>query len=996
MLGLLLVQISNAQQRSITGQVSDAEGLSLPGVNVIVKGTNTGTITDLDGLFTIEASGEDTLQFSFIGYLRQDVPLGTQDHVNITLIQDFQSIDEVVVIGYGTQKKSDLTGATGIISTKDSDLQPISRVEGFLQGKVAGVNVSRNSGAPGAALKVNIRGFTGAPVYVIDGFIGGDINAINPNDIESMTILKDASATAIYGSRGANGVILIQTKTGGMSDSFKVDVDYLHSVSSRSKKLSLLDPVSYMKVVNAKAYEGGALEIFSAAEIDDVENNGIGTDWQDEVFRNAHTDDLQLSISKGGEKNSFRLSLGAHLQDGIIINSDYQRYTVRFNSKSKLTKTTSLIFNASNSFEQLHNTFQGSRGDAENKVVESAVAWAPNVTVYDPVTNDYNGFQGYGPTTKRNPVYLALDKNRYRSNNVFSSNLSLEQEFLSDFKVQLFGAVQLYDWMSNSFNRFEPATLDAVSSANSNSGLNKKFQGSFQFSYNRDFKNNSRLDAVAVVESQLVRNNSFGFEALDPYTDQLGIYSANVAASFPSGYAEFIPGGMISYLGRAVYSYHDKLLVTGSARVDGSSRLSEGNKYQPFFSGALAYRLSEEDFIKNIDAISDLKLRVSYGETGNVNSVSAFQVQDLINNNIKGYAMNGSLVAPGSGYENGSNRTNPDLIWETSRQFNTGIDLSLIRGMISITGDYYIKYTYDTHFRKQVPHYLGGGSVISNTGQFKNNGVELQVATKWLEKSSKNWSLNTSVNFTYNISEVLLIPEDSLRVGSQQSGFDIQSHIMIIGQPVGQLAGYEYLGVKREGENIPGSLPSARPGDALYRDMNGDGQLNIDDINVIGNGHPDFTWGLNANLAYKNLSLNIFIQGVHGMEIFNMPAHFLLGGGSGVIDGTSTELVDSWTFNKGGELPALTANFRRQSSLFVEDASFIRINNITLAYDLPRTLFGHATVRAHIGVQNLLTITSYSGYDPETHSGGNLSPGVDKGSFPIPRTITVGLKIGIK
>ncbi|MEN8248095.1 MAG: TonB-dependent receptor [Bacteroidota bacterium] len=980
------------QTRKVTGNIADKQGLALPGVNVVIKGTSTGTISDLEGNYSLEVAPENILVFSFIGYQSQEITVGNQQRISVVLNEEATDIGEVVVVGYGTQKKSDLTGSVSVTSTSESELQTISRVEGFLQGKVAGVTVAMQSGAPGAQPKVNIRGYTGSPVYVIDGFIGEDINSINPADIESITVLKDASATAIYGSRGANGVILIQTKKGGKTDKLDVNVDYYHSVATLAKKMDVLDPVSYMKVVNAKAEEGGALPFFSGSEIDSIERNGIGTDWQDESFRVAHTDNIQLSISSGGEKTSYRFSLGGHKQEGIIINGDYQRYNARFNMKTSLSKTTTLDFSISNSFEKLYNV--GNRGSANYEVVESAVSWPSNLTVIDPATGDYTAYQGYGPTTKGNPIFMAKERPSQNSNNNFAGKISLEQEFLKDFKFKLFGAVQIFNGSGMSFSRVSPASQTGHSSSNYSTSLRNKFQGSAQLSYNKEFNEDNRLDVVIVSEGLISRKNSYSFTAMDPFTDQLGIYSAAIAESFPYGNASFTPEGMVSYLGRAVYSLKNKYLFTSSFRIDGSSRLTDGNKYQPFLSGAIAYRLSEEDFIKNISAINDLKLRLSYGETGDVNSVGAYQVMDLVKLGTSYYQFDGFAI-PGTTYEDGGSRANPDLIWETSRQFNAGMDLSLLGNMFSLTADYYIKYTYDSHFSKSVPSYLGGGSIISNLGVFRNNGVELQLNTKWIEGNKRKLSVNTTLSFTYNVSEVISIPKDSLRVGGNQQGFDTNSHLMIMGQPVGQIVGYEYLGVKRPDVDVEGALSSAQPGDALYHDVNGDGQLNLSDVVIIGNGHPDFTWGFNANIGLGNFSLNMFLRGVHGLEIYNLPAHYMLGGGSGVVDGTSTRLVNSYTFNRSGDLPKLTADYKRQSSLFLEDGSFIRLDNVTLAYDMPWDRFKNANLSAYLSVQNIYVLTSYTGYDPEAKTGSNTAPGVDKGSFPNPRTFTLGLKLNL-
>ncbi|MEX0275319.1 MAG: SusC/RagA family TonB-linked outer membrane protein, partial [Flavobacteriaceae bacterium] len=855
----------------------------------------------------------------------------------------------------------------------------------------AGVVVSQNSGAPGSAAKVNIRGFTGNPVYVIDGFIDGDINAINPNDIESISILKDASATAIYGSRGANGVILVTTKNAKKNQGLKVDVDYYHTISQLNEKLDLLDPISYMKIVNRKLAEAGALEIFSSAEIAEAEGTpGFGTDWQDEIFRVAHSDNIAATLSRGWENTNLRFSLGARNDEGIVENSDYERYTSRLNFNSDLTEKTKLGVNVAFTLEKTHNIAQnGGRADGENDVVAAATAWSPNLSVIDVETGDYTGFQGYGATVRRNPVYLAQEVNRNGENKVFNANIGLEQELLENLRLKLFGATQFRDVDGRTKRRFEPATPGSVTQIATTVGNDYSYQGNIQLDYNKDFGDDHRLDVTGV------------FEVLDRKIERESVTTSFPTEGEPGVDSEVIPRiepeGQLSYLARMGYSFKDKLLFTGSVRFDGSSRLPADNQWDDFFSGAVAYRLSDEKFLKDSKTIDNLKLRLGYGEIGNVNSLSAFQVQDLTNPRIRGYVFNGQLVTDAEGLEDGSNRANPNLKWEVSKQWNTGIDLSLWNGKVELIADYYIKTTDDSHFNEPVASFLGGGTITTNTGKVRNEGLEFQISHKW--SSGKDFGIRSSLNFAFNQSEVLEIPQDSIFVGSRENGFDQQSHILIRGQQVGQLWGYRYLGPKTEGQGqLNREVPGLQLGDAIYADNDGDGQITIDDMEVLGNGHPDFTWGFNSFLDYRNFTLNLFVQGVHGVDVFNIPQHGLLGGGSGVLDATSTQILNSWTFDPvNGTLPSLNALYEPQSSLFVEDASFIRFRNITLAYEFQKRGFLERLkierFRVYAGAQNLLTITDYSGYDPEARSGTNLAPGVDRGSFPVPRTYTVGLNL---
>ncbi len=995
-LSLLIVIFSTCSfnllaQIGVTGKVTDETGFGLPGVNIVIGGSSNGTVTDFDGNYALQADEEDVLVFTYIGYLDQSVTVQSTTEINVSLQPDALQMEEVVVIGYGTQKKSDVTGSTGVISTKDIDLQPIQRVEGALQGKVAGVVVSQNSGAPGSAPKVSIRGFTGNPVYVIDGFLDGDINAINPNDIESISVLKDASATAIYGSRGANGVILVTTKSGKTNSALKIDAEYYHTISQLHTKLELLDAYSYMRVVNQKLDEGGALPAFTNAELNAAKSDpNFGTDWQDEIFRTAHSDNMTLNLSKGWEKTAFRLSLGGRNDNGIINNSSYKRYSGRINVNSQILPKTKLVVNAGYAYERTQNILGGNnkRNDPKSTIAAAATGWSPNLPVIDPSTGDYTGFPGYGATVLKNPVYQTDEINAIGNRNIYNTSVSLEQEILSGLKAKATYAMQYVESNGDKFTRYSPGSPTTV---NTSDGEHTKQQYNFQLDYNKSFGEDHDFSVTGVAEvlDRMDTRNKY----INTYSEP-GVPGETIPtplkASDPLPYEEL---GQLSFLGRAHYSYKDKILLTGSLRADASSRLPKDNQWDQFYSGAIAYRMGEEEFIQNVSFIEDLKLRVGYGEVGNVNSIKAFQIQNNTNPDIGGYVFDGQLVSGSEGFEDGKDRANPDLFWETSRTWNTGMDLSLWEGKIELNADYYIKWTENSHFKVPVPSYLGGGTIKTNSGRYKNSGVELTLTHQW--KPTSDFSMRTSVNASFNQSEVLSFPSDSLYVGAQENGFDQLSHILIEGQQLGQLWGYRYLGSKIAGQPAyEGEIPSAQVGDAIYYDGNGNGQIDIGDMEVLGNGHPDFTWGFNSFIDYKNFSLNIFVQGIHGVDAYNLPQHGLLGGGAGILDATSTEILNSSSF--GGPLPALNANFRAQSSLFVEDASFIRLKNIMLAYNFSEPLvekISLSRLRVYAGVQNILTITNYKGYDPETKSGTDQAPGIDKGSFPVPRTFTFGLNI---
>ncbi|MFV0565146.1 MAG: SusC/RagA family TonB-linked outer membrane protein [Flavobacteriaceae bacterium] len=967
-----------AQNVDIKGKVTDDAGEPLPGVSIIVKGTTRGVTTDFDGNYNLSATKGETVVFSYVGFTNQEITVGSQTNINVQLKPDVSELNEVVVVGYGTVRKSDLTGATGVISTKNVELQPIQRVEGALQGRMAGVVVSSNSGAPGTAAKVNIRGFTGNPVYVIDGFIDGDINAINPNDIQSISILKDASATAVYGARGANGVILVTTKNGSKSKGINVSLRSSVGISELADNLSLLNPVSYMKVVNMKALEAGNSQIFSNHDIvKGLSTPGFGTNWQDEIFRTAISNNIDFALDKGWGGTSLRFSLSGRDDEGIVENSDYKRFTTRLKLNSDLTKTTKLEASFSYAKENIHNLYQDERDNGQNDAVKAAIAWAPNLSIYNSGTGYYTGNQGYGATVPKNPVYLTDAVNRNTKFDIINASIRLKQELLPSLSLSIFGAGEFRDVNTKTFSLFYPGE-SSTNDLYLSEGDRKKLQGNIQLDYNKTFGEVHDLSATLVYEVLRRENDAWNTKYTIPEGEGESLTNATGSEIIRTE----APEGQLSYLGRVNYSFKDKLLLTGSIRFDGSSRLPKDNQWDEFVSGAIAYKISNENFLKDSKTINDLKLRLSYGEIGNVNSISAFQVQDLVNSNMGGYVFSGTTVTDAIGFENGANRVNPFLKWEVSRQFNAGFDLSLWQGLLELNADYYIKLTDDSHFDQPVPSYLGGGSVKTNTGRIRNNGLELQLTNKWTQ--GDDFNMTSSVNFSYNTSKVLKIPKPYIYVGSKESGFDQQSHILIENDPVGLLWGYKYLGA------------DPNTGEAIYEDLDNSGNIGIEDMQVIGNGHPDFTWGFNTNIDYKNFTLSLLIQGIHGQDSYNLPKLGLLGGGAGVIDATSTDILNSWSFNENGSLPSLNALYRGQSSLFVEDASFIRCRNITLAYNFADNFLNKLSIkRARIygSVQNLFTITDYTGYDPEARSGSNLAPGIDRGSFPVPRTYTIGLDL---
>ena len=621
-----------AQTNEVVGKVTDTDGVPLIGATVLEKGTMNGVVADIDGEFRLSISVNALIEVSFLGFVTKEITYSGESALDITLTPDLELLQEVVVVGYGSQKKGEVTASVSSISSKDVELHPIQRAENMIQGKVAGVVVTQSSGAPGSGLRINVRDLGKNPLIVLDGFIGGDINSIAPSDIEDITVLKDAAATSIYGARGAHGVVIVTTKGGKKSQPLKIDIGVSYSISQIREKIDLLDADQYIEVVNREERELGENPI-SGIFVDSLRSS---TDWQDEVFRNALSRNYQLSASKGNETSSFRLSVGAQENEGIIRNTSYSRYNVRFKSASDLTNSTSLNLNIGYTFERLINTAQDfdKRNNPSNEAVEAALGWAPNFPIMDPRTGDFMaGREGYGPTTLANPRYLTDAIDRERDRNVVQGSLSLTQEILEGLEVTLYGGSQITSTNTNTYSRFRPdfEEEDQISTASAGTFTRYDFQTYGRVDYAKNFGVDHQLKAMILAEVLSSNSQSSSFTARDFFTEDLGIFSPEVADQSQStvgiGRSKI---GNLSYLTRINYSYQDKWLLTASLRRDASSRLARENRVQYFPGLSMAYRLGDEPFFRDIPFIYGLKLRAGYGETGNVNSVRAFQIQDLL------------------------------------------------------------------------------------------------------------------------------------------------------------------------------------------------------------------------------------------------------------------------------------------------------------------------------------------------------------------------------
>ncbi len=1015
------------QERTISGKVTSSENEILPGVSVIIKGTTNGTVTDANGNYTLGVSGaESILVFSFIGFAQEEVTVGNQSNISVILKPSTETLSEVIVIGYGEVKKSDLTGSVSSIKSDELRAVPTTSFDQALQGRAAGVQVSQTSGQPGAEASIRIRGtssITAAnePLYVIDGMLvnssSGDItpggitgprmgamSAINPNDIESIEILKDASATAIYGSRGANGVILITTKRGKKGTS-NVNFESYYGVQEVSNKLDLLNASQFGSLVNDARTNAGLPLIFG-----NTENLGEGTDWQEEIFRVAPIQNYQLSFTGGSEKTQYALSGGVFDQDGIVINSYFKRYSFRSNINTEINKRLSIGTNLSISH---------TRGNVLNTglqfivpgVIGGALTMNPILPVYDPtvkggyvVENTVGPFEGEQTgSVAGNPVAESNDRQALSTTTRILGNVEARYTLA---KGLVFKTSLGIDGSYSKDRTFEPSWLRGARGVKGIAGIAAleafTWLNENTLTYDRSLRGGKdNLNVVVGYTLQEFKNESINTWVFGP-DDQLGYHRLSIATDPQSPTSGESQWNMVSYLGRAQYSLNNKYLFTVTGRVDGSSKFSTGNKYSFFPSGAFAWRVSEESFMKGLTFISDLKLKASIGTIGN-QGIVPYQSLPLVASYGQGVFNNGAIV---TSYNSSQPQTynNPGLKWETTRQLNAGFDAGFAEGRIQLTAEYYQKYTYDLLLSTPISGVSGFESTYLNIGNVVNKGIDLEL-TSVNTQTGNPFQWNTSLNFSVNRNEVTkLATENDVQLGS---GLMLRE-----GESIGTFYGYVFEGIfQSDAEadesavfvNQTSGASLARAGDRKYKDLDDNGIIDEKDRTIIGNAMPDFTWGLNNTLGYKDFTLSFFIQASHGNDMHNLNQMFLedFNGEHNVL---SDAALNRWTpENPSNEYPRAlakrTADVGTVSSKFIEDASYVRLKNISLGYDFPARWLDPVSVRSlriYVSATNLFTITDYKGYDPEGSSYGTSTayPGIDQGRYPLTKTYLVGLNFG--
>ncbi|MEO1010810.1 MAG: TonB-dependent receptor [Bacteroidota bacterium] len=973
------VETGMEQQFQVSGGVTDANGSPLPGASIVEKGTTNGTQTDFDGNFTIELQDQNAvLVISYIGFATREISVNGQSALSIILEESSEGLEEVVVVGYGTVKRSDVTGAVSTVASEDLTALPVQDVQQALRGRAAGVRVTQNSGQPGSAVQIQIRGgnsYLGDnnPLYVVDGFpVTGGIDFLNPSDIKTIDILKDASATAIYGSRGANGVVMITTKGGRKGEQGRIEFDSYYGVQQVINTYDLMNSRQFAEIANIQAETEGAPMPFDLNNLPDIE-----TDWQDLIFRSAGIQSHTLTLSGGSEKTSYSASANYFEQQGVIINSGLKRGSVRLALDSQVNDWTRLTGSAvitrlDNDDADVNNGF-----GTGNNILTAAMAAPPLVAPFDEEGNFSDvGVFPFSPPAINNPLAWAQRLLNIQTTKALA-NMAVEFQLATNLKFKVIGGLE-HEFIERNF--YSPSLLENVSptgSADTQLRRRTSFLNENILSYDKQIGEDDNLSAVAGFTLQTFQDRFNRSRATDFPTDVLQNNNLGSGATTLPNVSEVEEWTLLSWLGRVNYNLDDKYLFTASIRADGSSRFGENNRWGVFSSGAFAWRISNENFLKESRTISDMKLRLGYGETGST-AIDPFQSLNRLDQ-TRGTFGNTDVIgfAP-------DQAPNPDLKWETTAQLGVGLDMAFLNDKYRFTVDYYDKRTKDLLARIPLPGSVGFNQLTTNLGEIRNYGMEFSAGAT-LAEGDFGWDMAGQLSF--NLNEVITIGEDILGDGLGIP-FDAPVNIAREGEPLGM-----FFGFREDGYDDQGVIQ--------FVDLNGDGEISNEDQEIIGNPYPDFVYGLNNTFTYKDFQLNIFIEGSQGNDLF-----WATGGGiTNSFSQGSNQLVDLyndfWTpQNTDAAYPRPTENRSqfRVSERFVEDGSFLRLRNIKLAYNLPveKMDIGIRSLQMYVSGQNLLTLTDYPGLDPDVSTRqetGNLRIGIDQTGYPSAKIFTLGLNL---
>lgn len=982
---------NSKQQVIITGTVRDANGNPLIGVSVLVKGSTKGTATDNNGAFTIDANADDVLEFSIVGYQKMEIKVDEKNTISVVMQIESKVSEEVVVVAYGTQLKSRMTSAQSSISQKDFEGQSISRLDQALQGRVSGVQVTNTSGAPGSDVRIRIRGANSifgnnGPLYVIDGFVGGDFNVINPDDVADIQILKDAAATAPYGSRGANGVIIVTTKKGRKGQN-NLNFSTRLSSSDVVKKYDKLSSADYAEIVNARRNLVGNSDYYTADQINNFKTHPV-QDAQDAIFRPGTGSQYDLSMSGGSEKVNYFISGGYQDLQGVIIDSWYKFYSIRSNINAVINDKLSTYINVSGFVRNNYNTFL--KAGTQNPIVE-AIAWSPTVPVLDDngniVQTDPLGAQFYNP--------VAEARERQALNDNYTANITggILYKILNSLSLNVQYGV---DYSGGEYKSFQSKYVDDNISSGRSTGTSLNLQNINTLNYKTTINGLHSIDLTGVVELQKSTYTGFGVDIQklvypDFKWDNLTL------AQLSGANADYTNASMFSLFARANYSFADKYLFSGSIRRDGSSRFRGNNKFSYFPSLAAGWVISKEQFMEDQALFTNLKLTASWGLTGN-QAIGAYSTLSTYSN--LNTTLGPDLVVPAILIDRAAN---PDLKWETTEQKNFALEMGVLNNRVQLKFDYFTKNTRDLLFWVGLPAYVGGGAIMKNVGSVANKGWELELQA--IPVQGKDFSWESSFNFSKVQNKVKGLADG---INEQPWDSDVgwgasiyPEYLLKVGEPMGAIYGLDYMGTWKSAQATEAALFGEQPGDSRYRDVDGNKIIDSKDLTIIGYGLPTTTMGWNNTFSYKRIQLNIFLQGVYGFEKLNFLYAMGMTAFGDFRQPTLADINNRYIAGKNetSDIPAFSNTNKNyvQSSRFVSRGDFTRIKNISVAYTLPKTsLKNIASLKFFAGVTNLYTFTKYSGMDPESSNTGSDSDpaqSFDYGGYPIPRTFTGGVSI---
>ena len=987
-------------QTQISGTVAGADGVPIPGATVLVQGTSNGTTSDFDGNFTISIEVNQNLEVSYVGYASQVIQYTGQDSISVVLEEDLNELDEIVVTGYGSRRKSDLTGSVASIKSEELTAFPVLDAAQALQGRAAGVVVqSNNGGEPGAPISVKIRGNTSinassSPLIVVDGFVGASMP--QPNDIKSLEVLKDASATAIYGSRGANGVVLVTTKK-GKSGQLNIELNSTYAVQNTANKLDLLNAADFatyqQQVFNNEALTAGVAAVTYSGGAED-------TDWQDLIYRSGSTQNHQIAVTGGSEKVNYYISGNFFDQEGIVVNSGFNRLTFLSNLDAQVTDKLKIglnLFGSRGVKDGIPTQSTGSVTVGNDDVVALSMRFAPDMGVRNAdgsFTVDTRG------DFLDNPYAVATERINETVSDRFRANTYLSLDIIEGLNFRT-----TFGFRSNrqTEGMFLPSTLNVTAGQKGGEATIENVNRSTILSenyltYTKEL-GKGNLTLLGGYSYQKDTRESFSAGSQGFPSNSVGYSNLGAGAVILQPSSSFSESETLSQFGRANFDYDDKYLLTATIRRDGASNFSANQKYAIFPSAAFGWKLSNEEFLSGNETISNLKLRASWGETGN-QAISAYQSLSRLSaiySSVNGQQVN--AVTP-------NQPSNPDLKWETSIQTNIGLDFGLFDNRISGSIDYYMINTEDLIMGNTgLPNYFGflNDQILANVGEISNKGFEVSLNAKIITKDDFSW--NADLNWSTNKNEVVsLINGADWFESAAPSYFSVgDTYVLREGEAVGLFWGYDYVGIHSGGalpSGTVGASANTLAGDPLFRDVDGNGTIGAGDRTIIGDPNPDYTFGISNNLTYKNWDLNVFLQGSQGGEIFNMTNVQL-------FNGDSNTTYAYFNAAQNGTAPRAGNNSDREiSSRFVEDGSYIRLKNIALGYNLDSALvekLGVKSFRLTLSAQNLLTITDYSGLDPEvSYFGGsgannakrNTAQGFDFGNYPTLQS--VNFSIGVK